>query len=316
MMHIRRRRVVVSLCMALTAILASACGASQGFGSGDETGSTEVRLVQQPWEDLVVENQIVSQILDKLGYSAKIQELSVPLGAQALATGDADVYLGNWWPSQKSVFNKHLESGDVEVLGTLVTGTTYAPAVPKFVADEHGIRSLADLASNADLFGAKFLGIEPGTPGNQYIQDAIDQNAYDLGDWQLVQSSTPAMLAEVERHVGKEKPVVFLGWEPHWMNVDWDLVYLDDPKQVWPGAGEIRVAANKNFAAENPNVSRFLSQMSIDRDTASEWIYQLSKKNTPAEEIARNWLGQNSDVVSKWLRGVKTADGTPAEEVA
>lgn len=219
--------------MAVTAILASACGESQG------------------------------------------------LGAQALATGDADAYLGNWWPSQRSVFAKHLKSGDVDVLGTLVTGTTYAPAVPKYVADEHGIRSLADLESNADLFSGKFLGIEPGTPGNQYILDAIKQNAYGLGGWQLVQSSTPAMLAEVEHHVSQEKPVVFLGWEPHWMNVDWELVYLDDPQQVWPGAGEIRVATRKDFASDNPNVARFLSQLKIDRDTASEGFSNSVRKRFP-----------------------------------
>lgn len=311
-MRIRRRRVVIVLITALTAVLAAACGGQQGFESGGTT-ENQVRLVQQPWEDLVVENQIVSQILDGLGYRAHIQELSVPLGAQALANDDADVYLGNWWPSQKPVFEKHLKAENVEVLSTLVTGTTYAPAVPKQVADKYGVRSLADLASKADLFGGKFLGIEPGTPGNQYILDAISEDAYGLGDWQLVQSSTPAMLAEVERNVKQGKPVVFLGWEPHWMNVDWDLVYLDDPKQVWPGAGEIRIATRKNFASDNPDVARLLSQMKIDRDTASEWIYQFSKKKVPAEEIARDWISDHPDVVGEWLQGVHTADGQPAE---
>lgn len=311
-MHLQRRRLVISLVAALAAWVTAACGGQQGFESGG-AAENQVRLVQQPWEDLLVENQIVSQILDGLGYRTQIQELSVPLGAQALANDDADVYLGNWWPSQKPVFEKHLEAGNIEILSTLVTGTTYAPVVPKQVAEEYGVRSLADLAKKADLFGGKFLGIEPGTPGNQYILDAISEDAYGLGDWQLVQSSTPAMLAEVERNVKKGKPVVFLGWAPHWMNVDWDLVYLDDPKQVWPGAGEIRIATRKNFASDNPDVARFLSQMEIDRDTASEWIHQLSKKKIPAEKIARDWISDHPDVVDKWLDGVRTVNGASAE---
>jgi glycine betaine/proline transport system substrate-binding protein len=312
-MHIRKHPMVSALFTALAVMLSASCGNGQGFDSGDAV-ENEVRLVQQPWEDLVVENQIVSQILGNLGYRTSIQELSVPLGAQALANGDADAYLGNWWPSQEPIFKSHLDTGKIEIAGTLVTGTTYAPAVPNYVADKYGIRSLADLAAKKDLFGSQFLGIEPGTPGNQYISDAIKDDAYGLGSWDLVQSSTAAMLAEVERRAGKGKPVVFLGWEPHWMNVEWDLVYLDDPEQVWPGAGEIRVATRKDLAADNPNVARFLSQMKVDRESASEWIYQLSKEQVPAETIAREWIKSHPDVVETWLQGVKTVDGKTASD--
>lgn len=195
---------------------------------------------------------------------------------------------------------------------TLVTGTTYAPAVPKAVADKYDVHSLADLKANRKVFGGEFLGIEPGTPGNQYIEDAIKDNAYELGDWKLVQSGTPAMLAEVERRVARDKPVVFLGWEPHWMNVEWDLVYLEDPEKVWPGAGEIRIVTRKDFASDNPNVARLLSQMTVDGETASEWIYQLSKENKPAKAIASEWIKDNPDQVAAWLEGVQTADGEPA----
>jgi glycine betaine/proline transport system substrate-binding protein len=310
-MHRQLHRVAIVLVAAVALALSGACSDGAGFDSGGAAGN-EVRLVQQPWEDLVVENEIVSQILTDLGYETRVQELSVPLGAQALVNGDADAYLGNWWPSQEPVFGKHLDSGKIEVLSTLVTGTTYAPAVPKQVADKYGVRSLADLKAKESLFGRQFLGIEPGTPGNQFIEDAIKDDAYGLGGWSLVESSTPAMLAEVDRRVAKDKPVVFLGWEPHWMNVEWDLVYLEDPDKVWPGAGEIRVVTRKDFKADNPNVARLLSQMKVDRETASEWIHQFSKEKKPAETIAREWIEQNQDQVEAWLEGVETADGKAA----
>lgn len=310
-MHLRPLRVASALFATLTLAFSAACGETEGFDSGD-AAANEVRLVQQPWEDLVVENEIVSQILEDLGYTARVQELSVPLGAQALVNGDADVYLGNWWPSQEPVFGKHIDSGKVEVTSTLVTGTTYAPAVPKQVAEKYDVHSLADLKAKRSVFGGQFLGIEPGTPGNQYIADAIKDNAYGLGDWKLVQSGTPAMLAEVERRVARDKPVVFLGWEPHWMNVEWDLVYLEDPDKVWPGAGEIRIVTREDFASDNPNVARLLSQMKVDRETASEWIYQLSKEKKPAKAIASEWIKDNPEQVAAWLKGVQTVDGEPA----
>lgn len=310
-MRLRLYHSLAALGTAFAITLASGCNLPQGFEPADI--ENRVRLVQQPWEDLLVENAIAEQILTELGYHTSTQDLSVPLGAQALAQGDADAYLGNWWPSQEPVFEEHLDSGKIEVLDTLVTGTTYAPAVPQSVVDEYGVNSLADLEEKKELFGGEFLGIENGSPGNQYILDAIEQDAYDLGDWELIESGTAPMLAEVERRMDRDTPVVFLAWNPHWMNVEWDVKYLDDPEEVWPGAGEIRVATREGLAEDDPNLARFLSQMQVEHDTASDWIYQVSKESVPPERVARDWIDENPDTVEAWLEGVETVDGEPAE---
>ncbi|GAA0250504.1 glycine betaine ABC transporter substrate-binding protein [Cryptosporangium japonicum] len=297
--------------LALTAVLA-ACGDSgdTAFGENDGGDATKtVRLVQQPWEDLIVENQIVSDILTKLGYAPSVQEVAVPLGAQALSTGKADAYLGNWWPSQESVFGTLIDAGSVEVTGTLLTGTRYAPGVPGDQASTLGVTSLADLDRHAADFKKEVLGIEPGTPGNQAILDAIKTDAYGLGDWTLTPSSTEAMLAEVTRRVAKNQPVVFLAWKPHWMVVKWDVTFLDDPQKVWPGAGEIRVLTRKGLGSDDPNLARFLSQITVDAETASQWIDAFGPQKKPAKDIASTWLGANKDVVTTWLDGVKTVDG-------
>lgn len=302
---------------ALVATALSACGSSAdgSFADPNSTSNKQVRLVQQPWEDLMVENEIAAQVLDSLGYEVRINELSVPLGAQALAQNQADAYLGNWWPSQKPTFEKYLDAKQVEQVGTILTGTKYAPAVPNYVAEKYGIRSFADLDKNADLFDHKFLGIEPGTPGNQFILDAIKKNAYGLGDWQLVQSSTPGMIAEVTRDLAKKKPVVFLAWSPHWMNVEWGVVYLDDPQKVWPGAGEVRILTRKGLKADDPNLVKFLSHMVVEPDVASAWIRDVSQKKQSAKAVAAAWIGSNMDTIDTWLDGVKTFDGKPAAPV-
>ncbi|GAB3008882.1 choline ABC transporter substrate-binding protein [Streptomyces pseudoechinosporeus] len=309
-----RGRLTAVLSLALTIpLLLAGCGSgdSSSFGSGSGSGgeSKAVRLVQQPWADLVVENQIVSDILTKLGYSPSVQEVAVPLGAQALSTGKADAYLGNWWPSQESVYGKMIDDGSVAVSGTVLTGTQYAPGVPGAMAKELKISSLADLDAKGDLFKHEILGIEPGTPGNQAILDAIKKDAYGLGDWKLVPSSTEAMLAEVTRRVAKDQPVVFLAWSPHWMVVKWDVTFLADPQKVWPGAGEIRTLTRSGLKKEDPNVVRFLSQVSTDAATASAWIDAFDNKKQSAKEIAAAWIDAHPEDVKKWLFGVKTVDG-------
>ncbi|QVQ52205.1 ABC transporter substrate-binding protein [Spiractinospora alimapuensis] len=311
-----RRRTLTGSSAVLCLVMAAGCGAQSEDGLASEEESTEsqvITLVEQPWEDLMVENQIVSQILGAAGYTVEVEELTVPIGAQSLAQGDADAYLGNWWPSQEDTFGAFIDDGDVEVLSTLVDGVAYEPAVPAYVAEEYDISSLADLARHAEEFEGEFLGIEAGTPGNDSILDMIDEDAYGLGDWELVESGTPAMLAEVERRASEDLPVVFLAWEPHWMNIEWDLVYLEDPEEAWPGAGEIRVATRAGFEEDSPNVARLLSRMEIDGDTASDWIFRVSQDGEDPGDIAAEWIAENPDEVSAWLDGVETVDGDPAE---
>jgi len=302
--------------LAILSALLIGCSSAPSDGFASSSGDKRVaRFVQQPWADLIVETQIAIQILDKLGYDASVQEVSVPLAAQALSTGQADAYLGNWWPSQKPVFESFLNAGTVKVAGTLLTGTEYAPAVPAYVTEQLGVRSLADLNKHADAFGRQILGIEPGTPGNKYITDAIEKDAYGLGDWKLVQSSTEAMLAEVTRRAAKKQPVVFLGWSPHWMTVEWKTNFLDDPQKVWPGAGEIRVLARGELEQQDPNLYRFLSRIRVDGTTASTWIHGYDKEKKSAETLASEWIASHPDVLRSWLEGVTTADGKPAVDV-
>jgi len=301
---------LLSLAVTLPLLLAGcANGDSSAFGSDGGGGSHAVRLVQQPWADLVVENQIAGDILKKLGYSPSVQDVSVPLGAQALSTGKADAYLGNWWPSQKSAYGKLIDDGKVAVTGTLLTGTKYAPGIPGAMAKKLNITSLADLAQHGDLFNHEILGIEPGSPGNQYVLDAIKKNAYGLGKWKLVQSSTEAMLAEVSRRVAKNEPVVFLAWQPHWMVVKWKVTFLADPQHVWPGAGQIRVLTRSGLKQEDPNLVRLLSQIRIDSATASAWIDAYDNKKQSAKDIASSWMAAHPQVVKEWLAGVKTVNG-------
>ncbi|MBT0769267.1 ABC transporter substrate-binding protein [Kineosporia sp. J2-2] len=286
-----------------------------GGGGGGEDGSESVTLIQQPWVDLQVENEISKQILEDLGYSVKVNEVSVELGAQAVSTGDADAYLGNWWPSQEPTYGDLIDSGDVVVDSTILEGTEYAPAVPGDVAQRLGISSLADLAEHGDEFGHKIYGIEAGSPGNETIQDAIDDDAYGLGDWKLVESGTAAMLAQVEKAEKAGDAIVFLGWSPHWMTVQFKATFLEDPDKVWGGAGTIRTVSRKGWSDDNPNIATFLKNLTFTTDEAGQFYYDHDKESKSLSDIAAAWIEANPDQVSAFLEGVKSSDGQDAESV-
>ena len=202
----------------------------------------------------------------------------------------------------------------MDVVSTIVTGTEYAPAVPGDVAEELGVKSLADLDEHADEFGRKIYGIEAGSPGNETIQAAIDADAYGLGDWELVASGTPAMLAQVSKSQKAGEPIVFLAWSPHWMTVEFGTVFLEDPDEVWGGAGEIRTVTRAGFADENPEINEFLGNLTFTTDQAGEFYYAHDKDGEELSDIAAAWIEANPDIVASFLEGVDDAEGEPAAE--
>jgi len=303
---------------AALAFSATACGSGSDDGFASDSsggGNNSVVFAEQPWVDLQVENEIAVQVLDKLGYDASIKKnLSVENAASALKTSDLDAYLGNWWPSQEPAFGEAIKKGDVDVVSTMVKGTEYAPAVPGDVADKLNIASLADLDKHAAAFDHKIYGIEAGSPGNETIQKAIDADAYGLGDWKLVASGTPAMLAQVEKSQKAGDPIVFLAWSPHWMTVQFKTVFLKDPEKVWGGAGEIRTVTRKGFADDNPEINTFIKNLTFTTDEAGEFYYAHDKKGQKLPEIAAAWIKKNPDKVAKFLKGVEDAHGKAAAD--
>ena len=316
----RSVRLAIVAVLGLSGVLAGCASDSDSgdddFASSASGGGTDsVVLAEQPWVDLQVENEIAVQVLQELGYDASIKKnLSVENAASALGTGDVDAYLGNWWPSQEPTFGELIDAGDVDVVSTLVTGTEYAPAVPGDVAEELDVASLADLDEHADEFGRKIYGIEAGSPGNETIQAAIDADAYGLGDWELVASGTPAMLAQVEKSQKDGDPIVFLAWSPHWMTVQFDTVFLEDPEKVWGGAGEIRTVTRGGFADDNPEIAEFLGNLTFTTDQAGEFYYAHDKDGQELSEIAAAWIEENPDIVDGFLEGIDDAEGNPAAE--
>jgi glycine betaine/proline transport system substrate-binding protein len=311
--------MTMGTCLALLPLLAacsSGSSGSNGFAQAQSQGSARsVVLLDEPWDDLEAENVIAKQLLTKLGYGATIDDLAVDVGAKSMENGQVDAFLGNWWPSQKPTFGTMISQGQVKVLGTLLTGTQYAPAVPGETAQKYHISSLADLAKHGAAFGYKIYGIEPGTPGNQTLLKMISNNDYGLGKWQVVQSSTPAMLAQVERAVTQHQPIAFLGWSPHWMVPQFHTVFLADPLHAWGGAGEIRTVVSASFTRQSPQITRFLANLKFTTDQAGEFYLQHDKQGMSYTAIASAWIEANPGQVRQFLAGVRAENGKPAQTV-
>ncbi len=262
-----------------------------------------------PWPGERVKAEIATQILNAMGYEASATDASWVISLQAVAKGDLSADMALWRPTQNSVLDPMLKSGKVVLLTTNIKDAKYDIVVPDYVW-EGGVHSIADLHKYGDRFDHKIYGIEAGNDGNELVKDAIKNNLYDLSGWQLMPSSTAGMLAQVGRAVKAHQWIAFLGWQPHWMNVVYNIRFLKDPKKMWGGASTVNTVANPDFVKSNPNVSRFLKQMDIPSKVQSQWIYDYGYKHEPIEQVASQWIESNYELVGQWLDGVKTADGS------
>jgi glycine betaine/proline transport system substrate-binding protein len=129
-------------------------------------------------------------------------------------------------PTMEGDVRPYLDDGSVESLRVNLEGAKYTMAVPQATYDA-GLKTFADIAKFKDKLGGQIYGIEPGNDGNRLILDMIAKDAFGLKGFEVKESSEQGMLAQVARSVKKGKDIVFLGWEPHPMNANFDMAYLD-----------------------------------------------------------------------------------------
>ncbi|MDO5631203.1 MAG: choline ABC transporter substrate-binding protein [Paracoccus sp. (in: a-proteobacteria)] len=281
--------------------------------AADPASCAAVRLSDPGWTDITATNGIATVVLSALGYQPEVQILSVPIGYEALKTGNTDAFLGNWMPAQQAFRDDLDASGTVTELAQNLTGAKFTLAVTAPGA-ALGVADFADLDAHRDAFDGKIYGIEPGAPANQSIQAMIEADEFGLGDWELVESSEQGMLAQVTRNSVAGTPSVFLAWAPHPMNIAHDLTYLSGgDAQFGPdyGGATVHTLARSEWADACPNAARLLSQLVFDVDMENALMAHILDDGDSGEQAARKWLAANPDRLIPWLEGVTTLDGQP-----
>ena len=266
------------------------------------------------WTDITATTAATTRILEALGYETETKILSVPVTYTALAAGDLDVFLGNWMPTMEADIAPYREAGTVETVRANLEGAKYTLAVNAAAAGL-GIGDFADIAAHRDALGGRIYGIEPGNDGNRLILDMIGADAFGLGGFEVLESSEQGMLAQVARADRRGEPIVFLGWEPHPMNANFELTYLtggDDWFGPDFGGATVYTNTRAGFVEECPNVGRFLQNLEFTLEMENQIMSGILNEGAEPVSAAESWLQANPEVLDVWLDGVTTKDGGDA----
>ena len=232
----------------------------------------------------------------------------MPVTFSALESDDMDIFLGNWMPSQAAAIQPYLDSGEIEQVAVNLQGTKYNLAVPTYTY-EAGLQTYADLAEFRDELDGTIYGIEPGNEANTYLIGLTEEEGSELSGFELAESSEQGMLSQVRRAVDDEAPIVFLGWEPHPMNANFDMRFLSGGEDFFGGEGEVFTVTRKGFSEECPNAARLLEQMKFSLPMENAIMGQILDEGANADDATMAWLEANEAEWSAWLDGVTTVDG-------
>lgn len=266
------------------------------------------------WPGITVKTAIAEQLLNPLGYQTTTQEIGLQVIYQGIESGDIDAFLGAWLPAQREMFNPRKESGVLVDVANNVDGAQMTLAVPEYLY-ESGIQSFADLDKNRDQFDGKIYGFGAGSAASEILHNAIDDDTWGLGDWQVVDTSEVAMLSAARDAISREEPIVWVGWTPHWMNLELPMRYLEDPEDLFGennGESDVLTLLRSGYADAHPNVVTFFEQFTFSAEEQSWMIKAYGQEEQDLNDVAEQWINNHPERIEAMLADVTTTDGAPA----
>ncbi|MFJ4172676.1 glycine betaine ABC transporter substrate-binding protein [Microbacterium sp. NPDC089696] len=265
-------------------------GTGGGSGSGSEGGGDKgtITLGFLPsWTDGLSTAYLLQDQLEKIGYTVEMKTLTEagPLYT-GLAQGDVDIYPSAWPElTHKSYMDEY--GDDIEDLGAYYDNAKLTIAVPEYSE----LTSIEDLAGKGAEFGGKIIGIEPGAGLTAQTQKMMPEYGLD-GEYELVTSSTAAMLTELKSATDAAKDIVVTLWRPFWANDAFPLKDLEDPKGAMGEAEALHFLGTKGFAEEFPEAAELIEKIKLD-----------DEQYGALEDLVVNEFGEGkeAEAVDAWL---------------
>nr|WP_246495701.1 glycine betaine ABC transporter substrate-binding protein [Ameyamaea chiangmaiensis] len=264
------------------------------------------------WTDAEAVTAVAAQLFGALGYQPQVPMLTLTMTYVAMRDRRVDAFLSNWEPSGHTAIAPFLADHSVQRIATNLSGAHYTLAVPDYVW-QAGLRDYHDIAAWSGRLGHVIFGLEAGNDGNTLVLDMIRKNAFNLSHFRLVESSEQGMLSQVDRDVQSRRPILFLAWEPHPMNMRFSLRYLTGGEAVFgpDGGASVHTVVRRDYDVACPNATRLLARIRFTIPDENEMMMAIQRDHTPPNIAAWHWLHDHPDVWRGWLDTIVTRDGQP-----
>ncbi|WP_033283757.1 ABC transporter permease/substrate binding protein [Streptomyces sp. NRRL F-525] len=287
--------VVLALVASGIGVFGSSSG-SKATAADDVGKGKNITIGYIPWDEGIASTFLWKEILEERGYKVTTTQYAAGPLYTGLATGQVDFQTDSWLPTTHAEYWKKYGK-QLDDLGSWYGSTSLELTVPSYVKD---VNTLADLKTHASEFGGKITGIEPSAGMMGLLKTKVLKEYGLQGSYDVVDGSTPAMLAELKRAYAKKQPIVVTLWSPHWAYSDYKLKKLKDPKNAWGKGDGVHTVARKGFAGDNPDVGKWLKDFKMTESQLTGLEAQIQKSGKGGEQDAvRTWLKQHPGLVDQ-----------------
>ncbi|MGO1181667.1 MAG: glycine betaine ABC transporter substrate-binding protein [Micrococcaceae bacterium] len=282
--------------VAVVGLTLTACGEGGGSGgSGD--GDKNVHIGYVTWDEVTAATYLWQHILEDQGYTVELTQLEPAAVYAGVGQNDTDLYMGGLRETHRDYWDRYGEN--FEGVAEWYAPLRHGLVVPEYVDAE----TIEDLEGNADEFGGRIIGIEPGSGLMQELEQVAD--TFDLSGYEIIEGSSAAMLAEFERAIGNEAPIVAAAWNPHWAVGEYNMKFLDDSSGLFVDGDMYTVIASED-AQEDDELMELLSGFEMNDDQLYSLLNSIREAGSGNEMSGvEAWLeeGDHQDVVDGWVNG-------------
>lgn len=235
------------------------------------------------WAEGVAMTYVAKAMMEEKGYHVVIQRATPDMILASMNNGDTDLYMDVWLPLTHGA--KVAKFPNLQEIGTSYASARNGLVVPDYVS----IDDIEQLKEHAAQFKSRIIGIEKGAG----ITRAVDQVVKDYNlHYKHINSSTVAMITELQNAIKEHRWIVVAGWQPHWMFAKMKLKFLNDPKKTLGSTEEIKIFARKDFRNDQPELAELFSHIHFDDATMADLLAQMEGARDKAA-TAKKWLEEH-----------------------
>jgi glycine betaine/proline transport system substrate-binding protein len=275
----------------LLGLAGCAAPASTGADGGEKKDLT--LAVFNGWDEGVATSWLWKTILEEEGYSVELEYADPAPVFEGLSSGDYDFTTDIWLPVTHKAY---LDSYGDEIVD--LGAWNEESKLTLAVNEDAPIDTIEELAENADLFGNRIVGIEPGAGLTATMEEAVIPT-YGLDDMEFLTSSTAAMLSELKSATDKGENIAVTLWEPHRAYAQFPIKNLEDTEGAFGATESLHSYGSTEFTESSPKAAEMLENFTMDSETLMSLVEAMfiDYEGDDYAPVVEKWIEDNQEYV-------------------
>lgn len=257
---------------------------------GDEKKQT-IKLAYVNWDSESVVTHVMGEALTAAGYNVELVPVDNAVMWSSVASGEADAFAIASLPKTHVALYEEYGS-QLDNLDINVENVRTGLVVPTYM-EVDSIEDLTDEASQV------ITGIEPGAGQTEQVNQVIEKYP-NMEGWTQQTSSAGAMVTALDQAISKNEDIIVSGWTPHWKFEEYDLKFLEDPKQIFSQGEALHSMTRKGFSKDYPQAAQVMTNFSMTVEEVQGILIEVNN-GTTIPEASGNWVEQNPDRIAEWI---------------